>query len=96
MMIEHRLQPGLIRIQGTGYYTDLVEMIAVHLDQSEDFTADRRQLLFDPYHVGNGKFDQLRCSSSLPFPTPILMGVSQGEQMTFKKSARKDKGRAIL
>ena len=51
MMIEHRLQPSLVGLQRTGHYSNLVNTIAIHLDQGQDFTADRRQFLFDPDHV---------------------------------------------
>ena len=96
MMIEHRLQPSLVGLQRTGHHSNLVETIAVDLNQGQDFTADRRQLLLDSDHVRDGKFNQFRCCGSVPFTTPILMGVCQREKMTLKKLAGKEKGRAIL
>src|SRR5205807_6454337 len=96
MMIEHRLQPSLVRLQRPSHHFDLVETIAVHFDQGQDFTADRRQFLLDPDRVYDGEFDQLcNCSSAL-FPIAILMGLCQREKMTLKKLASEEKGRAVL
>ena len=96
MMIEHRLQPSLVRLQRTSHHFDLVETIAVHLDQGQDFTADRRQFLLDPDHVYDGEFDPLCNCSSVLFPIAILMDVCQRKKMTLKKLASEEKGRAVL
>ena len=42
MMLEYRLQPGLVGLQRAGHHTDLVKTITVHLDQGQDLTTDRR------------------------------------------------------
>src|SRR6185295_5631689 len=96
MMVEHRLEPSLVGLQRASHHSNLVETIAIHFNQGQDFTADRRQLLFDPDHVRDGEFDWLRRRGSLLFPTPIVVGVCDWEKMALKKLAGKEKGRAIL
>ena len=96
MMIEDRLEPSLVGFQRASHHADLIETVAIHFNQGQDFTADRRQLLFDPDHARDGEFDQLCRCGSLPFPTPILVGVCQREKMALKKLAGKVKSRAVL
>ena len=95
-MIEHRLEPRLIGLQRSSHHSDLVETIAMHLDQRQDFTADRRQLLLDPNDVRDGKFYSIDCCGSLPFPTLILMALRQWEKMSLEKSTGEEKGWAVL
>ena len=96
MTIEYRLEPSLIGLQRTSHHSDLIETIAVHLGQGQDFTTDRRQFLLNSDHVRHGEFDQFRCCGSVPFPTPILMTVCQRKQMALEKLTGKAKGRAVL
>ena len=96
MTIEYRLEPRLIGLQRTSHHSDLIETIAVHLSQGQDFTTDRRQFLLNPDHVCHGKFDQFRCCDSVPFPIPILMTVCQRKKMALEELAGKAKGLTVL
>ena len=94
MVIEHRLEASLIGLQRAGHHSDLLETIAIHLDQSQDFTTNRRQLLFNPDYVRDGDLHLIDCCGL--FPTPVLMRICQWEKMPFEKFAGKVKGRAVL